>query len=255
MTYSFRTNGNFIDFVHTDNTSLQVESVLRSLHNTSRAVSWSYSDDENRINFKVDDLDIRDFLISEIDFDGTAMNSQDDFETGITAMFPGLAGGSEVATYQIKTILTDDQIKALPITPVELVPAPGAGSILIYHKAVFNRPVSNVDYTGIGEDDGIDIKYDAGFSVSGGFWNDSNAGVVQLTTLLTNADLYGQYITTQFPVGVLNNGYTDPTIISTTDASAVNKAIVLSGEGDSSWTGGDADNSLEVTVFYSIVDL
>lgn len=93
MTYSFRTNGNFIDFVHTDNTSLQVESVLRSLHNTSRAVSWSLSEDTTRISFKVDDIEVKDFPISEIDFDGTAMNSQDDFETGITAMFTGLDGG------------------------------------------------------------------------------------------------------------------------------------------------------------------
>jgi len=55
MTYSFRTNGNFIDFVHTDNTSLTVESVLRSLHNTSRAVDWSLPEDTTRISFKVND--------------------------------------------------------------------------------------------------------------------------------------------------------------------------------------------------------
>jgi hypothetical protein len=93
MTYSFRTNGNFIDFVHTDNTNQAVESVLRSLHNTSRAVEWSLPEDETRINFTVDDLDYRNILITEIDFDDVAMDSQDDFQTGIEAMFPGYAGG------------------------------------------------------------------------------------------------------------------------------------------------------------------
>ena len=99
MTYSFRTNGNFIDFVHTDNTNQAVETMLRSLHNTSRAVSWSFEEDENRISFKVDDISVRSILITEIDFDGTAMNSQDDFETGIEAMFTGYTGGTSYLVY------------------------------------------------------------------------------------------------------------------------------------------------------------
>ena len=94
MTYSFRTNGNFIDLVHTDNTSLMIESVLKSLHNTSRAIEWSLTDDTTIISFRFDDIEVRDFPIVEIDFDGVAMNSQDDFETNITAMFTGLAVGS-----------------------------------------------------------------------------------------------------------------------------------------------------------------
>jgi len=93
MTYSFRTNGNFIDFVHTDNTNQAIESLLRSLHNTSRCVTWSLPEDTTRISFVVDDIRVDNFPLSEVDFDGTAMNSQDDFETGITAMFTGLAGG------------------------------------------------------------------------------------------------------------------------------------------------------------------
>jgi len=95
MTYSFRTNGNFIDFVHTDNTSLQVENVLKSLHNTSRCVDWSLPEDTTRITFTIDEVEFKNVLITEIDFDGTAMNSQDDFETGIIAAFPGLAGSGE----------------------------------------------------------------------------------------------------------------------------------------------------------------
>jgi hypothetical protein len=107
MTYSFRTNGNFIDFVHTDNTSLMVESVLRSLHNTSRCVDWSLPEDTTRISFVIDDIRVDNFPLSEIDFDGTAINSQDDFETGIEAAFPGLAGGGSpgAASYLVYTAL------------------------------------------------------------------------------------------------------------------------------------------------------
>ncbi len=106
MTYSFRTNGNFIDFVHTDNTSLQIESVLRSLHNTSRCVIWSLPEDTTRISFVVDDIRVDNFPLSEIDFDGTAIDSQDDFETGITAMFTGLSPSpSPGSSYLVYTAL------------------------------------------------------------------------------------------------------------------------------------------------------
>jgi len=94
MTYSFRTIGDFINFVHTDDTSLHVENVLKTIHNTSRSISWSLPEDETRISFILNGDEYNDLLITEIDFDGVAMDSQDDFETGIIAMFPGLAGGS-----------------------------------------------------------------------------------------------------------------------------------------------------------------
>lgn len=92
--YSFRTNGNYIDFVNTDATSLAVETVVKSLHNTSRCVDWSLPEDTTRISFTIDEDKYNNLLITDIDFDGVAMDSQDDFETGITAMFTGLAGGS-----------------------------------------------------------------------------------------------------------------------------------------------------------------
>lgn len=93
MRWSFRTNGNYIDFVHTDETSEAVESTIFHLHNTSRCVSWSLPSDTTRINFTIDEVKYSNILITDIDFDGTVMNSQDDFETGITGMFAGLAGG------------------------------------------------------------------------------------------------------------------------------------------------------------------
>lgn len=93
MSLSFRTNGNFIDFVNTDATSLQVETVLMKLHNTSRCIDWSLPEDTTKISFTIDEIKYSNIPISEIDFDGTVMNSQDDFETGITGMFEGLAGG------------------------------------------------------------------------------------------------------------------------------------------------------------------
>ncbi len=120
MTYSFRTNGNFIDFVHTDNTSLQVENLLKSLHNTSRSVSWSLPEDITRISFILNGDEYNNLPITEIDFDGVAMDSQDDFETGIVAMFPGLegSGGSPVALYLVYTAVLNQSGTSAPSATV-----------------------------------------------------------------------------------------------------------------------------------------
>lgn len=116
MSLSFRTNGNFIDFVNTDATSINVETVIRSLHNTSRSISWSLPADTTRINFTIDSIKYHNISITDIDFDGTVMNSQDDFETGITAMFPGLASGSSGGVeYLVYTALINQSGANAPV--------------------------------------------------------------------------------------------------------------------------------------------
>lgn len=115
MSWSFRTNGNFIDFVHTDETSLAVENTIVSLHNTSKCVSWSLPEDTTRISFTIDEVKYSNILITDIDFDGTAMNSQDDFETGIEAMFTGLAGGGGGGVESVTGDAVDNTDPANPV--------------------------------------------------------------------------------------------------------------------------------------------
>jgi len=110
MTYSFRTNGDVIEFVHTDNTSLHVESIIHTINNTSTGITWSFGEYADRISFSIDQTNYTNILITEIDFDGVSMDSQDDFETGITAMFPGLAGGgpSSGSSVAYNLVITQD---------------------------------------------------------------------------------------------------------------------------------------------------
>jgi hypothetical protein len=129
MTYSFRTNGDVINLIHTDNTSLQVENTVASFHNTSTAISWSLPEDENRISFFINTIEFLNILITEIDFDGTPMDSQDDFETQITAMFPGLApgtpGGDGSAPLVYKADLSQSGTDA-PVVEAEFINTIGA---------------------------------------------------------------------------------------------------------------------------------
>src|SRR5574339_290411 len=106
MIWSFRTNGNYIDFVHTEETALQNEEIVFHLHNTSRCISWSLPSDTTRITFTIDETKYDNIRIQDIDFDGSPMNEQADFETNITAMFTGLAGGSPGGSSYL--VLADD---------------------------------------------------------------------------------------------------------------------------------------------------
>lgn len=119
MSWSFRTNGNFIDFVHTyENDYETFEDTIVSLHNTSKCVDWSLPEDETRISFTIDEVKYSNVLITDIDFDGTAMNSQDDFETGIEAMFPGLAGGEGGSSYLVYTAYLSQTGTDAPVADV-----------------------------------------------------------------------------------------------------------------------------------------
>jgi len=89
--YKFTTSGDYIVF--SDGVSPVV-----TLHNTSRDVEWRY-DSTGGMTWEIDGKKFQTDDIANIEFDGVACNSQDDFQTGIEAMFPDFAGGGTVVGY------------------------------------------------------------------------------------------------------------------------------------------------------------
>jgi len=83
--YKFTTSGDYIVF--SDGVSPVV-----TLHNTSRDVEWRY-DSTGGMIWEIDGKKFQTDDVANIEFDGVACNSQDDFQTGIEAMFPDFAGG------------------------------------------------------------------------------------------------------------------------------------------------------------------
>lgn len=159
-------------------------------------------------------------------------------------------GGAVEQTVLSRTVtLTDAQIKALPTTAVELVPAPGAGSIILFLHAfsVFSAPA-----TGYSMD--ISPAYLQVYSGDPNAVGDSTdvSGLVTFGESLTGTHiaLFTQKFAWDDVEGM-------PKTIQGTLDFYDNKALYLADAwvGNANYTGGDAGNSLSVTVLYTVVDL
>jgi hypothetical protein len=154
-------------------------------------------------------------------------------------------GATEVVVYQRKTILTDAQIKALPNSFIELVPAPTASQLLILHSAAMKYLLSvGGGYSNVDVDNYIITTY--------GDW-ENTASVKAITV-------------NDFVAGNTGRLHILPSLIKIYSGELISEPLSLdqsiglplklamnNSSGD--LTGGDPANTLEVTVFYSIVDL
>jgi len=256
MIYSFRTNGNFIEFVHTDNTSLQVQNILKVIHNTSRCITWSLPEDTTRISFVVDDIRVDGFPLSEIDFDGVAIDSQDDFETGIIAAFPGLAGGGTVGSSSPDLVATVELNNAEIIAasngaPVSIITAVGTGKMPLFVRAVVISSITT-PYASIGASATAYFRSTInGTGVSGDIPNDAGAGLTSFTNQFTNDGTISIFP----PYGDLITGWYDVIAQQSNKLSEENAGIEFYINNGGSFSGGHADNTIKIVLYYKEVDL
>lgn len=194
MIWSFRTNGNYVDFIHTDETDLHEENLVHRLHNTSRCIDWSLPVDTTRISFTIDETRYENVLITDIDFDGTPMNEQADFETGIEAMFPGLAGGGEEggSSYLVYTALAS-QVDTDAPTAIELANTIGEGDITFGYNNVGDYRINSASGA---------FTADKTFVLIGGFGGIAeivwvNATRINLITYLDDGSTANELLTKQ----------------------------------------------------------
>lgn len=167
----------------------------------------------------------------------------------------GGGGGAGGVIRSNTVVLTDAQIKGAPTTAPEVVPAPGAGLLLVPHRAVLIADTTAGAYTGVGDDAYLGLDQD----------------VVLLTTLV-NGNGTGRTQVTDF-LGGGGDGparlmaILGPDLVFSTDwggslvstfanlgTTVVNKPLKLLLSDDDDLGGGHADNTLTVTTFFSVVD-
>jgi hypothetical protein len=125
--------------------------------------------------------------------------------------------------------LTNAQMLALRATPVELVPAPGAGYVLEFVAvALF------FDYTGAYTEsaDNMAVRYTDG------------SGIVQSTAIEATGFVDATADTCTYGIKVLDG--------ITAKTGADNKALVLHNTGDGEYGGGNAANVVRVKTQYRV---
>lgn len=168
-------------------------------------------------------------------------------------------GDTPIVVYKRKIILTDAQIKLLPTTHMVLVEAPGEGKILVFHGAVFHKPVwsSGLGYDGIVDYDILQIGYPTGNSVNTGFLK-SPDGVFPFDDIssLLNDSVLQVKVFQDMPKGGGSLARPVPLVFGGSFNNTNNPLVVkASTDVITPFTGGHPNNTLEITVFYSVVDL
>lgn len=169
-------------------------------------------------------------------------------------------GGSQpllVATKQ----LIDAEIKALPETPIEVIPTPGPNKMIVPVSAVLVCDGVEGDYTGISADSFIALASEQGAQATAVLsWIDEAIGGV--TSLIGFGAENGQPVvatltTRQKTDATKTDTFANSVIGFTTNLEDLPLLIwAQNGEsGDTHYADGDPANTLTVTVFYTVVDL
>lgn len=178
-----------------------------------------------------------------------------------------IVGGNQAFTsdvlgvFKAKVDLTDAQIKALPTTPITLVPAPGAGKTIYMLGAFVRIDTANDGYGNISADPAASlfITFEGeGPGPAQGYLGKvaTNHQLNLLLTSFTNHTVLLSPITTAVIKDVSANvgGF----VLAQIDAFDMeNKALVLVVENAAlgNFTGGDPANTGSITVVYAIVEL
>jgi hypothetical protein len=171
----------------------------------------------------------------------------------------GGGGGSGSSVSLLKKTFTDAEIKLLPTTIPVIVPAAGANKFLIFHRAMFVshgfdvNPYTNLNFAG--------VSFCAFFN---GF--DPTGSSSPLLFIAGSANAWEQTFNTffngTFPIAqfIPNSAVSLPFVQLATSnvysAIGINSGLVLGTNNGASgnFTGGNAANTLDIHVWYSIVN-
>jgi hypothetical protein len=152
-------------------------------------------------------------------------------------------GGS---SYLVASVtLTDAQIKALPTTFIEVVPAPGVGKKILFLWGNMNFYFTAGAYTTV--DAVIQIAYGEWQAGASSYVEDNCFQATNSSATLT--PFLRVYVAPSIWVGDL---FVIPRAFNTVENLPL-KVVGYNDSGD--YTGGNAANTLEVTVYYVVVDL
>lgn len=196
------------------------------------------------------DTDDDTITVNEEEFTGTAGELKALLISDIFQV-TGASGSEEITVYSLSTDITNAQIKGLPNAYVTVVPAPGAGNIIMFHRALLSWDLSGGTYTNVDTQESVSLAY--------GEWDcDASSPIFLPSTASTHWQFLSPRL--QDATSTLGASYSqqnfDASYGSTSGGiilpNSPLKVVMVNGAlGD--LTGGHADNTLKVTVYYSVV--
>lgn len=161
-------------------------------------------------------------------------------------------GGAEVTIYSRTVTLINAQVKALPTTAVEIVPAPSASQI-IAPIAAWLYVDWTADYTNIGDEARIGLGYTGTLSsalseFSGGQASNLLADGASHVAFTGTRGKYPGFGGVTLGVGQFVD---EPGIVG----AGIEIYAANAGSATGNFTGGDPGTSITVTVWHGLVDL
>lgn len=187
-------------------------------------------------------------IIKLISYGGTSRKLTNQFISALDQTVTPSGNGSILST---TVTLTDDQIKALPDTPVDIVPSPGAGKWISIIQHILTTHFEGGAYEGIQDGDMI-----YGFT-STSIIEDSTQDLQLLTQFLGNTfGTSNLCILRPYVAGIYEPGPGTKLLMEGPGATSIylNQPIQLFGLAAGSWSGGNASNTLTVKTIYTIED-
>jgi hypothetical protein len=177
---------------------------------------------------------------------GSFIITESVIDAKIAAAIGGSPGGAGLLLSKTVT-LTDAQIKALPTTKFEIIPAPGENKIIVPVSAIFILDTLAGAYTS---------DADSAWNLRWGTDSETASQIMPINAILNQQNIgFGQWGIPYADNGTGNFG--NVVINIAFSNSLINKSIVITDGwmGVADYTGGNAANTLKVIVYYVVVDV
>lgn len=153
---------------------------------------------------------------------------------------------------KIEVTLTDAQIKALPTTGINIVAAPGAAKFIALILAYLACDSTFGNYTNIDANALIQLTI-VGELVSTRLRQAVNTNISNLLATSDKAIVALTHPQTETGVAGVDTAAPSPNYLPSLDNGALTLGCINGAAGN--FTGGNAANTMKVTVFYLIADL
>lgn len=168
----------------------------------------------------------------------------------ILLLLASSAFGQPCVFKQATVTLSDGQIKALPTTPVEILPAPGPGKMIFPIGGIIYFHWSG-NYGNIASNSALVVAHANGFNLLTAVFE--NDGSTSVSNILNDDEDYMAILTPRSNVGIGSQTISRYDYAPNFDNRNITVAAYNGFNGN--FTGGDPANTIKVTVYYAIVDL